>query len=79
MVHAVSFKENLVTMQDFCIIDDSVHTVIWNTKRKVWMKGPDLKTEYRFFRAFPSVINSTTIVIIARLDTTFGKFVFRFW
>ena len=32
------------------------------------MKGPDLATEYRFF---PSVINSTTIVIIE--DFNFGQ------
>ena len=28
------------------------------------MKGPDLATEYYYFWAFPSVINSTTLVII---------------
>ena len=42
-----------------------MQTAIWNTNRKVWMKGPDLATEYTLFH---SVINSTTIVIIEEID-----------
>ena len=47
----------------------STQTTIWNTKRQVWIKGPELitksihnnSTEYK---SYPSVINSTSIILI---------------
>ena len=38
------------------------------------MKGPDLATEYTFGRLFPSVINSTTIIIIQNFNFGQGEF-----
>ena len=58
----IYFKENL--QYKISVIGYWVQTAIWNANRKVWMKGPDLATEYTFGRLFPSVINSTTIIII---------------
>ena len=55
----------------------SIQTTIWSTKRKVWIKGPELITKsngintntlnYKsmdYERSYPSVINSTSIILI---------------
>ena len=55
----------------------SIQTTIWSTKRKVWIKGPELITKsngidtninnYKtmdFEASYPSVINSTSIILL---------------
>ena len=49
-----------------------IQTAIWSIKRKVWMKGPESRNLQS--RLFPSVINSTTIVIIGEIPFGQEKF-----
>jgi hypothetical protein len=69
--------ENIIPQFKFDSNLPSIQTTIWSTKRKVWIKGPELITKsngintntlnYKsmdYERSYPSVINSTSIILI---------------